>query len=84
MDLEVLVNQLQSGGPWAICALQFIAIGWLARAYVKVRDKHDVYRDNILEQQQGLLTEVTQASVRQAETNERVARELERLQDARA
>lgn len=91
MDFEVLVNQLQTGGPWALVALLVLALAWLARAYVRVRDLHDAYQDKLLAQMKDILTESTTASVRQAESNvrqaesnERVARALEVMQNVRS
>lgn len=83
MDFEVLVNQLQTGGPWALVALLVLALAWLARAYVRVRDNHDKYQDGLLEQMKDILTESTASSVRQSESNDRVARALEVLQNVR-
>lgn len=80
---EVLVQQLKTGGPWALVGLMTLAMVWLARAYVKVRDTHDQYKDNLLKEMKGLLIESTSASVSQADTNERVARALEAMQNVR-
>ena len=79
MDFQVLVTQLQTGGPWALLALSLLALGWVARAYVQTRDKQDAYRDQLINQMKEILIESTAASVQQAQSNDRVARALEAL-----
>ena len=81
MDFEVLVTQLQTGGPWALLSLSLLALAWVVHAYVKIRDRQDEYRDQLLTQMKEILIESTTASVHQAESNERVARAVEALRN---
>lgn len=79
MDFNALVKALVDHGPWAIVAIQTGAIGWVARAYVQTRDRHEQFQRDLLGQMQNILTESTAASVRQSETNERVSETIERM-----
>jgi hypothetical protein len=80
MDFQTLVEALAANGPWAIVALLFIGIGFVARAYVKARDNHETFMKQLIDQMQGVLVDSTAASTRQSETNERVNETLARLE----
>lgn len=80
MDLQTLVTTLQEGGPWALMAISFIGTGFVARSYVKVRDRHEEFQKGLLEQMSNILVESTEASVRQGESNEQVRQALERVE----
>lgn len=80
MDFTQILEALVTNGPWGIVAIQTIAIGWVARAYVRTRDRHEDFQKELLGQMQDVLTESTAASVRQSETNDRVSGTIERME----
>ena len=74
MSLEVLVAQLQTGGPWALLALSLLGLAYVFRMYVRVRDEHD-------KAQMELLSKYAEMSSLQAQTLTAFNGQLKEVED---
>lgn len=80
MEPQAWVQTLETGGPWAIVVALTIAVVALARAYVQSRNDRDIAMEAVSNKLTGLLTQVVQASERQAASNAVVADVLEKIE----
>lgn len=80
MDLLTIAQALESGGPHATAGICVVAVGILARAYVKTRDKADQYARDIHAQLLKTMVELAEAGARQAASNNALAARIENVE----
>jgi len=70
---ESLAKILDQYGPWALCVVLLIAIYWMFKYFMNLLEKRNTQFADIL-------TETTAALQQAKETNDRLLREIDRLQ----
>ena len=77
MDLLTLAQALESGGPYGVSAVCMIAVGILARSYVKARDAADTSVKSLNTQLMTAQIDLTKHVERSAASYEKMASALE-------
>lgn len=87
--LTQLTTALKDGGPWALMAISFIALGWLAKLYIKARDNEAKESKEMLKGHAQLLADMTLVGQKQVTSGdaqvkaaEAVASEMRGMTDA--
>lgn len=74
--ISALAQTLRDYGLWSVLAIALIALVWVSRAYVKVRDDHAKSLDGLYASSIEKVERMIEAVTRQASTNEQISRVL--------